>query len=322
MDYESLNKRELLVLVAKMYYIEGMSQEEIAKEIHVSRSNVSRMIKICIEEKIVEFRINELSTIGIELQKKLKEVFKLEEVIVVPNLSNSEKVKSNVGEAAALYLESVLQDGMMVGLAWGTTLYYVVQKFKPTKSICADVIQMIGGTASKSIETDGQELTKTLAKVLNGESYIVQAPMIVQNKVLKDLLLEEPHIKQHFYNFKRIDIAVVGLGSNIPELNAVYKSGYITREDAEEMVRLGAVGDICGRQIDINGNIFTTRLSDRVVGIELEQLKNVPIRIGVVEGSEKTNAILGCLRGKFINVLIIDESAASSVLNAESSRKV
>jgi DNA-binding transcriptional regulator LsrR (DeoR family) len=156
-----------------------------------------------------------------------------------------------------------------------------------------------------------------MALALNGKSYILQAPMTVQSRVLKDLLMEEPNIAEHFKMLERIDLAVIGLGSNRAEFSAIYKSGNISREDTENIANLGAVGNLCGRHIDIYGNPCTTSISDKVIGIELSQLKKIDTVIGVVAGSGKADAALGGLRGGYIDVLVVDKNLAHAILNAK-----
>ena len=117
--------------------------------------------------------------------------------------------------------------------------------------------------------------------------------------------------------FGNIDVAVIGIGSSKPEISAVYRSGNISKEDAENFVKLGVVGDLCGRQIDGNGNPCQTNISERIIGIDLNQLKKIKTVIGVVSGIEKAEVTLGCLRGSYINVLVVDENLANYVLHAE-----
>jgi DNA-binding transcriptional regulator LsrR (DeoR family) len=303
--------------IAEMYYIKGMSQEEIASKVSMSRANISKLLKTCVDKKIVEFKINYIKSPGYALAETLKEKYGLKKAIIVPSQTHEELSKNNVGQEAAAYLESIITSGMLIGVSWGTTLYYVVNNLHPKTTVCADVIQMVGGLSAKSVDTDGQDLAKKMALALNGKSYIIQAPMIVQSRVLKDLLLEEPNISRHFKMFDHIDIAVIGLGSNRAEFSAIYKSGNITREDTESILSLGAVGNLCGRHIDINGNPCSTSISDKVIGIELRQIKKIETVIGVAAGFEKTAAALGGLRGGYIDVLIVDENLAHSILNAK-----
>lgn len=320
MDELNQTRRDMLIQVAQMYYVEGLSQEEIAKRIRLSRSNISRMLKACLEKKIVEIRINHTSSMGIYLQEKIKLMFGLPNIIVVPSGFNLEETKINIGKAAAIYLESVLQDGMSLGVAWGTSIYHMVKEFKPSKRLRVDVVQLLGGTGARDLETDGLELAHSFAKVLNGNSYILQAPLIVQNKALKDLLLMEPDILQHLERANKVDVAIVGIGSTRPEVSALFRAGYLTQEECEELYSNGVVGDICGRQIDINGNLCPIDLNERTIGIDLEDIKMIPLVIALAAGVEKVEAILGGLRGNIINTLITDEATALTLLNMEGNK--
>lgn len=314
MDIMGENRRDILIKVARMYYVDGLSQEEIAKRINVSRSSISRMLKTCLEEKIVEIRINDTSSMGVYLQNSVKQKYGLDEVLVVPTGFNLEETVINIGKIAAKHLESILKDGMTLGLAWGTTVYYFVQAFKPLRKPEVDVVQLIGGTGSRDIKTDGLELTRSIAEQLNGKCYVFHAPLIVQSKVLKDLLLKEPDIAIHFSRFDKIDIAVVGIGSSNREVDALSKAGYLTPEQSEELIRMGVVGNVCGIHIDINGKLCDVDLNERTVGISLDTLRKVPQVIGIAAGPEKVKPIMASLRGKLIKTLITDESTALALL--------
>ena len=310
-------RRQLLESIAQMYYIGGMSQAQIANKVSMSRANISKLLKTCVQEKIIEFKINSSSSPMTQLELMLQEKYNLKKAIVAPSESHDELSKNNVGIYAADYLESTIKSGMLIGVAWGTTLYYVINNLKPKSTIQADVIQMVGGISPKSADTDGQNLAQKMAEVLNGKCNIMQLPMLVQSKLLRDLLLEEPFVDKHFKLFNDIDIAVVGLGSNRTDYSAVYKSGYITREETENIISLGAVASICGHNLDIKGKPCITNISDKIISIDLSTLKKTETVVGVASGFAKAEAALAALRGSYIDVLIIDENLAHSVLNAD-----
>jgi deoxyribonucleoside regulator len=317
MGERELSRRDLMVMVAKMYYYEHLSQEEIAAKIHLSRPSVSRMLSACEAEGIVQIRIDDASTLGMELSQSIKERYGLKEVIVVPQGRNPDEDKLRAGTAAAEYLGKNLKSSMLVGIAWGTTIYNMVRAIVPNTQIKADVIQLVGGVGNVTTDTDAASMTMALARALNGDSLLLQAPLMVQTKILRDLLMEEPHVKAHYEKFSHVDIAIVGLGSTQPELSAQYRSGHITYEDTQRLIREGAVGDICGSYIDIEGRSCHTSLSDRMIAITLEQMKNIPVVIGVATGEKKADIITGALRGRYIDVLITNEPAALGVVGLE-----
>lgn len=315
---QNIMSRSNLIKVAKLYYIGNMSQEQIANILGVSRPKVSRMLKVCREKRIIEFKINTSSSSYSEMAKKIKEYFKLKDVIVVPSHSSLEESKANVGKVAAKYLNQNLKNKTIIGITWGTTTNYMVSNFHPDKtSDRSFVIQMSGGLHTQSMNLDGRELVKTLALKLKANWLLLQTPLVVQNKLLKKLLMEEPEIKRHFFMFNQMDIAFVGLGSSHPEESVTYKAGYISRSEAVQLEAEGAGADICGHRMDCNGNPIQTLLTDRVLSIELETLKKIPNVVGIGAGEEKAHSIIAGVKGKYINTLIIDELAAIAVMGLE-----
>ncbi len=315
-----MDRRDLMISVAKMYYIEGLSQEQISKAIHVSRPSVSRMLQACVKEGIVQIKIDDVSSFGKELGKRIVETYGINTAIVVPQSYSLDADKEKVGQAAASYIESLLSPGMLIGIAWGTTIHGIVNNIKPNFALKADVIQLLGGMDNRTSDTDANMMALALSKALGGDSYLLQAPFMVQSKILRDLLMEEPHVKSHFQKIKSTDLAVIGLGSTKPELSAQFRSGHINIGDSEKLISEGAVGDICGSYIDINGHLCHSSLSDKMIAVSLDDLKRIPTVIGVAAGEKKADVIVGALRGRYIDVLITDEKAAVSVLNYTQTR--
>lgn len=315
---QNFMNRSNLIKVAKLYYIGNMSQDQIATILGVSRPKISRMLKLCREKKIVEFKINTSPSSNLEIASKIKEHFHLKDVIVVPSCSQLEDCKACVGEAAAEYLNQHLKPKTMIGITWGTTTNYMVKNFKPKQlAERSFVIQLSGGLHSQSMSLDGRELVKTLALKLNANWLLLQTPLVVQNKLLKKLLIEEPEIKRHFYMFNEIDIAFVGLGSSHPEESVTYKAGYITKAEAVQLEAEGYGADICGHRLDGDGNEVETLLTDRVLSVSLETLKKVPLVVGIGAGEEKAHSIIAGAKGKYLDALIIDEVAAIAVMGLE-----
>lgn len=311
----SKNKRDLMIKVAKMYYLDSMSQEQIAAEVHVSRPTVSRLLRASIKEGIVQIRIDDVSSHGLELSQQIKERFNIKHAIITPSGYTLEESKLNVGRAGARYLEDRIAANSLIGISWGTTTHRVITQIHQDLAKKVDVMQLVGGVGNKTRDTDANTMALTLAQALGGTGYLLQAPFIVQSKVLRDLLLDEPYLREYFAKTKDLDIAIVGLGSTDPELSAQFRSGHMTYEDVKRLRAKGVVGDLCGRYIDINGNECHTSIDERIIAISLKDLKHIPTVIGVAAGEQKKDIIGGALNGNYIDVLIIDEQAAHAVLD-------
>ena len=306
-------RKELLIEVAKKYYIENKSQQQIAVEMHMSRSNISRLLKNCTEKNIVEIKINDNLSKNPALALEIKKHFNLKDVLIAQTQRNIEKSRENVGALTAEYIYRNSFDGMKLGVTWGRTSYYAANHIQSPDTKKIDVVQMVGGISGQTIETDGHEITKRFARKLNGKSYILNAPHMVKSKQLKDLLLLEPTIARHFEMFGELDMALVSIGAPRLHLSGQISSGSLTKADSIQLLELGATANICGKYFDINGNTCNAGINERAIAIELSDLKRIPCVIGVAAGVEKVKACTSILRSRFINVLVIDEILATNL---------
>jgi len=307
-------KRDLYIRIAKMYYLQELSQQEISTEVHLSRSQISKILTACRKLNVVEIKVHDTSSIGLKLQDELKMMFSLKHVIVTPSVDDEEQSKIHVAAQAADLFSSLIENSMRIGLTRGSTLYHIVNQLDVLSRVHIEVVQMVGGTGFFDILTDGHELTRTLADKLGGESRVLQAPLFVKNTKLKKMLTAEPGIVELLREAETVDLALMGLGTNHVKSSAFCRFGFMTEEESIEMLAQGAVGDICGQQIDIEGNLFDADLNKRVIAVNLEQVKNIPHKVVAAAGVDKAEVILGALRGGFIDYLVIDEDAAINVI--------
>jgi DNA-binding transcriptional regulator LsrR (DeoR family) len=156
-----------------------------------------------------------------------------------------------------------------------------------------------------------------MADINRGEYRYLHAPLVVENGQVREGLLQEPRIQETLGLARKVDIALVGIGSLVPEVSSLLRAGYLDQEALTELRAHGAVGDICGRHYDVHGRVMDIELNRRMVGIELKDLQGIEQVIGVAGGEAKAEAILGALRGGHINVLVTDDGAAGKVLTLE-----
>jgi len=307
--------REYLIEIARRYYIDEHSQQEIAKEYNISRPTVSNILKQCKEEGIVEIRIKESSGFSRELSNRLCNRFGLKEAIIVTSNDDPAAVLSSAGAEAAAYAKSVTTDGMNVGIAWGTALFQMVQHLQHLNVVDTSVVQLMGGLGSSNPQYDGADLARDLSRLLNARYYPLQCPVLVNNRNLKDMLAAEPGIKEALERTCKLDIAFVGLSSNDPDKSALVKAGFMNHMEAEDTIKAGAVGHICGYSYDKDGKMLDHSVNHRIIGIEFNRLIEIRERIGIACGSEKADAIKAALTGGLITTLITDESAALRILS-------
>lgn len=313
-------KRQDMIQAAKLYYYGNMSQEAIAELLHISRPKVSRLLAEARQLNIVKISIHETNLSFQRNEETLKEHFNLKYVCIVPSGNNEDIAKQNVGKAAADFLNEHINDHSRIGLSWGTTLAAFVQNFKSkTPMPDALVMQLVGGTYSKNLNEDGRQLVDILAQKLQCRHSILQAPLMVTNPMLRDLLMQEPTVMEHFKQIKQLDIAFVGMGYSFFNYRdtIAYRTRCIGDDEARRLFELGLVCDVCGHPLLPDGTEPETFLTNRMIGITLEELNNIPLVVGVCVGHKKMRATLAALKGHHVNALIIDEVLAIALLAEE-----
>jgi DNA-binding transcriptional regulator LsrR (DeoR family) len=76
------------------------------------------------------------------------------------------------------------------------------------------------------------------------------------------------------------------------------------------------VGNLCLRFYDTGGEEIKDVVGDRVLGLELHRLRSIATVVGIACDRRKHQAILGALRGRWINVLLTDQFTAESLVQA------
>jgi DNA-binding transcriptional regulator LsrR (DeoR family) len=158
------------------------------------------------------------------------------------------------------------------------------------------------------------QLTRRLAQLIGGEASLLPAPGVVGSKSARDVLMKEPYVREAMDLFPKLTLALVGIGATEPSRALASSGNVFSPQEIKLLAGKGAVGDICLRFFDLAGRQVVTELNDRVISVELIQLRAVKRVVGVAGGNRKTNAIRGALAGKLVNVLITDLASAGRLL--------
>ncbi len=304
-----------LAKAASLYYDQNKSQQDIAKELGVSRSAVSRFLTEAREKGIVEIIVHYPWRSSPELEQELVSTFNLRAVRVLSRENKSyEEMLQGLGILASQYLDSILHDGIVIGISWGTALYQMIRAMRMRNLPAVEVVQLIGATGSENVPTDGPILAQLLTNQLGGLCRYLYAPLIMENEVGREALLQDRNIRETLARAARADVGLVGIGSIRSDLSSLLRAGYLTEQDAQRIRDTGAVGDVCAQHYSLAGEWLDIDINHRIVGISLDVLSKIDMVIGVAGSSRKGAAILGALRGGYVNVLITDDQAAQKVL--------
>lgn len=307
----------LLVRCAQMYYEEGLNQATISEKLGISKSSISRILNAAKENGIVQINVhNPLPSTVIAFEKELERTFGLKEAIVVEVASEDPKeIKMALAKEAANYLERVIKDGDLIGVTWGTTLREIAQFVENTKKNDVMFIPMLGGLGQSQIDIHANHIALDLARKFRAESKMLHAPFIVDDIQRKKMLIEDRTMQDFFEMFDHLDISVTGIGS--PSINSptMLASGCYTTDDLRKLYDAGATADISSLIIDENGKGDQFEINQRIIGITLEQIKRIPLTIGVSGHEDKAEAILATLIGGYLEVLITDARTAEKVIS-------
>ena len=313
----SESRIQLLASVATFYYDDGMTQMEIARRTGYSRSAVSRLLSEARDRGIVDIRINYPIQRTTDLEDALKKDFNLTSAFVVSagNLDHA-RVLRLLGRVGARYLEDHLPEEGILGVSWGTALYEVANELRTRHAPAMQVVQMIGAVGHGDPTIDGPELAQSLAHTLGASYHTLHAPLLVEDISTRAPLMNERNVRQALALVREANMALVGIGSVEADLSSLVRAGYLSEHEMLAVKEEGAVGDICATHYDLNGKILDIKINKRVVGIELNDLRSSDCQVVAVAGNNrKSPAILGALRGGFVDVLITDTSAAQAVLS-------
>ncbi len=305
---------KLVYKIARAYYEEGLTQQEIADKYGISRIKVSRLLSRAVSEEIVQIRLHPPEEHQTDLEQRLEKQFGLKEAVVVPVTDQpSGQLEESLGRAAAIYLQSALQGHEVVGLTWGRTLLSLVNALNPVKLPGLQVIQLLGGLGEPEAEYHGADLTRRMAQLFSTRPRLIHAPGIVRSAELCDELMNDLQVKSTLDLAATADVAVVGIGWLGPGSPLMESRSVLTESDKELLLSLNVVGDISLRFFDDRGRYVDSAVDRRVIGLTSAQSLEIPRVIGIAGGASKFTAIRAALTGGLVHVLITDRGTAEKL---------
>jgi DNA-binding transcriptional regulator LsrR (DeoR family) len=306
----------LMTKVARMYHEQGLRQTEIMERLNMSQSTISRLLKRAEKAGIVRITVSVPSGAYPDLEEALQEKYSLKEAIVVDSVEDDDRLVRDLGPAAAYYVETTLRPNDVVGLSsWSAALLAMVDAMQPNaRAAGVRVVQVLGGVGNPSAEVHATHLTQRFANLVGGSATLLPAPGVVGSAEARRVLMKDRFVQEAVNLIDTVTLALVGIGAIEPS-RLLAASGNVFSSSELDMLRAhGAVGDICLRFFDRNGAPVMTGLNDRVIGMDLGQLRRANRVVGVAGGKRKAQAIRGALVGGLVNVLITDRNTAALLL--------
>lgn len=303
-----------VIEVARMYHVAKLSQQEICEQLNLSRPKISRLLRQAKEQGIVQVTVvDPFHDIG-TLENNLIDEFGLKDACIINTIGlTGNKARAHLGKACAEYLVKMLKPHDVLGVAWGTTVLEVAKQIPHYHVEDMKVVSLTGCTYENTMDEGVFEVARMFGRKLGARLYHLYTPVIVSSEAVKDVYLSDNHTRRTMEYIEYANIALNGIGY-FGRDSMLFRYGYISEERRGELERRGAIGNFCSLYYNIDGEAVDEDLNRRTIGISLESMKTKEHSIGVAMGREKIAAILGALRGRFINILITDEDSAKSLL--------
>ncbi len=300
-----------LVKVAKMYYEDDLSQNEIAKTFNISRPMVSKLLKEAKELSIVSISINDVKNAQEALGEKIASLFNLKQVIVISKnqLEENPDCVSKVIFDTAFTKTSVRQKvGISFGSSIGSLASYCDKSDIKKLKLNGDILPIIGGLHASFTSYNTNKLVKSLAKKTNLKANILDIPALLNSNDEKISYKNTQHFKLINSQWDNLDTALINVSNlfTTPDLATSIRF-------ENNLIRQKAVGRLLAYPFDINGSFISPK-RDIVMQIEIEQLRKSREVIAVFTQKLDTMAAIGALNTKLFTKCILTEELAHKII--------
>ena len=312
-DYQTAR---LVNSVLNLYYMQGVTQAEIAQRLELSTPKVNRLLKQARQQGLVNIHIRTPFQHLFSLENRLKAIFGLTDVWVIPAVpDNSEAVIHTLGRAGAAYLLERVRDSDVIGISAGQAMLALVQAaLEVSRQFDVTVVPLVGGVQGV-MTSDVNYLATELATRLGGKAYQLHAPAFLDTREQRDALQAMTPVREILDVARRATIALVGIGILDRETSRFVKFTALSAEEMDRIVQVdGGVGDIAAHVYNIDGRLCSPIADGRLVGLTLTELQRIPLIIGIAATAAKALPLYGALRGHNLHALITDEAAAEGVI--------
>lgn len=302
----------LRIRAAWMYFIEQMTQNEIAEVLGVGRVTIVRMlaeartrneVKIAIESELAEI---------VRLERALEKTFGLQQAFVAPLSTPDGDPIPAIAARTGSFLSDTMKSGMRVGVGWGRTLFSSLPFISGKALTDFKVISLLGGVGVAR-RFNPAEFAWRFAQAFQGDGYLIPTPAVVDSVETKVALVERCGLQEIFQMADTLDAVLLSIGG-IASATTFYRGGFLKEAEREALVARGAVGDLLFHFFDRNGDLVDHPINDLVMSVDVDRLRKAPIRILTSGGQEKIEALLGAMHLIAPTVLITDEESARRML--------
>lgn len=296
-----------------LYYVAGRTQDEIAKQMGISRQSAQRLVSLAMAERLIKVRLDHPIAACMELGQRLKARYGLRQADVVPSDPASSSTTVGIAEAGAAEIERWLKSSEPIIMAIGTgrTLKAAIDQLPAMDCPQHRIVSLTG-----NIGVDGSaayyNVIFSMADAVKARHFPMPLPVIVSSAGEREVLHKQILVQSALSLGAKADIAFVGVGE-VGTDAPLCQDGFLSRAEMAELVAQGAAGEICGWMFDGDGHLLPGAINKRVASVPLPSRETTTL-IGMAKGQRKHMALRAALRGGLINGVITDENTAEFLL--------
>jgi len=312
----------LLYRVAKAYFKDQRTQQEIAEIENFSRSQISRLLKRALDENLVVYSLNFPSTVDEEaLSRQLCQQLGVERVVLIPSFygddikTNSEEISKNLSLGVADKLADLLGESKTIGVGWGRTLYNTSLFVQPPQHTVHNrtFIPLIGLSGDNSPILQINTIVDRFGERFHAERYYVNR----QSLQLRDTLTHQDleYLNALRKKWDELDCAIIGIGgppANNKNLISEFPRNYKKKIQSSE-----TIGDILSQFFYEDGRIFDLDNSFHLLALKIDALRQIPNVICIASGPEKARPIRVAAKMGVIKTLVTDYDTGIHILKNE-----
>jgi lsr operon transcriptional repressor len=311
---------DLVARVARLHFEFGLTHQETADSLGLSRVKVTRMVKQARQSGLVKITIASDASPYAELEQEMMERFGLTEVIIVPSPSaDAGNLRSLLALGTVTYITRVIRDDMTVAVGLSRTIGEAARLALAGTQVRRSTVfvSLVGALREGGVGGDSPfGASALLAQAFGGAVEHLHAPIIVRSEAVAQELMNDPAIAQSLERAAQADVLLAGVGGRVDRID-LSGQGYLEPHEWDELGAAGMVGDMCARFFDKDGQTVQHDVSSRVIGLTLEQLQKIPTRLIVAGGASKRVAVRAVLRAHLATVLVTDFKTAEDLLKKE-----
>ncbi|KXF75698.1 AsnC family transcriptional regulator [Paramesorhizobium deserti] len=307
---------DAVIWAAWLYYEDQLTQNDIAKKMGVSRATIVNYLQEARQRGVVRILMNPEILARTEIAHKLASQYGLEEVLVIPSerTAPAENRLRALGTGGARLMERMVKPGDTICVSWGRTVLAIADAIALSRPIEGLTVVQVTGSSIGKREFSAELCTSIMARNLGATSVNMLAPAVLSSAELRDALMGEPALVRQFELIAQSDMIVFGVGGLSAE-STMRIADVTSDEEIEAYANDGAVAVLICRFIDKAGKQVVRELDQRVIGIELDELRRVPRRLCVAGGTNKVDAIHAVLAGGYATHLVTDFETAELLLS-------